>query len=149
MNVICTTGTNKTTVALPIPKPPQPWVHYDHMYCKKKTPQPAIEVQPATKDGSSKLDSDVETGDPIEADADAFDNDSPPSPVPEIGKTRENVFSWQRTELIEADAPEAPTPVPEKPKVDEVVTLSLFCEDDAPIQSEPSAPGKSLHSLLA
>ncbi|XP_063630322.1 uncharacterized protein LOC134801633 [Cydia splendana] len=37
--------------------------------------------------------------------------------------------------------PEAPTPVPEKTKLtDDVVTLSLFSDDDAPIQSQPSAP---------
>ncbi|XP_063542871.1 uncharacterized protein LOC134751406 isoform X2 [Cydia strobilella] len=134
-----TTGTNKTSTE-PVPKLQQADVHLDHLYCKKETLQTPVEVQPATNDGSSKLDSDVETDEQIETDEDAFDNDSPPSPVPEIGNTHENIFSWQRTELIEADAPEAPTPVSEKLKLaDDVVTLSLFCDDDPPIQSEPIA----------
>ncbi|XP_061724383.1 uncharacterized protein LOC133530491 isoform X2 [Cydia pomonella] len=57
----------------------------------------------------------------------------------ESDKTSENIFSWQTAELIEADASEdpAPAPVPEKEKLpDDVVTLSLFCDDDRPIQSE-------------
>ncbi|XP_063390059.1 uncharacterized protein LOC134675659 [Cydia fagiglandana] len=134
------TGTNKTAAGS-IPQLEQAEALSDHLYYKKQTLPAPVEVQPATKDGSSKLDIDLATDDPIETDADAFDNDSLPSPVPEIGETHENIFSWQKTELIEADVPEAPTPVPEKTKLpDDVVTLSLFCDDSAPIQSEPSAP---------
>ncbi|XP_063630320.1 uncharacterized protein LOC134801631 [Cydia splendana] len=63
----------------------------------------------------------------------------------ELGQTPENIFSWQTEELIEADSDDPTTPVPEESKLpDDVVTLSLFCDYDTPIQSEPSAPGKSL-----
>ncbi|XP_063390058.1 uncharacterized protein LOC134675658 [Cydia fagiglandana] len=119
-----------------------------HQYCKGKTTQSPVDVEPA-KSESSKLDSDlIDTGDHIETDA--FDNDSPPKPVPglpESDTTSRNIFSWQTAELIEADASDdpTPTPVPEQPKLpDDVVTLSLFCDDDAPIQSESIDLGKSL-----
>ncbi|XP_061724726.1 uncharacterized protein LOC133530717 isoform X3 [Cydia pomonella] len=141
-------GTNKTTATLSLERSLaklQTEVHSDHPYCKEKSLQSPFDVQPAIKDDSSKIDCDVmETGDP-DTDADAFDDELSPSPVPEIAKTHEKVFSWQRTELIEADVPEDPTPVPEKPKLpDDVQTLSLFCDDELPIQSEPSVPAAAV-----
>ncbi|XP_063542857.1 uncharacterized protein LOC134751397 isoform X2 [Cydia strobilella] len=62
----------------------------------------------------------------------------------ELDQKSENIFSWQTEELIKADSDasdDPTTPLPGKPKLpDDVVTLSLFCDDDAPIQSESSAP---------